>query len=139
MVNFDLIYDGAKFRWNDPAINDFDPEDREAQLNIEWVVFGVGDDYITDANDIVHLKREDGGEAEVLAGELRYTKESVKEIIAREVANMLINDVCNGCGVEQFVDWCEDGEIFGGDEDCVALMKEVAPTVDKLTYNYFNF
>lgn len=41
---YDFIKVGVKVRWNDPGINDYDPEDREEQLNIEWTVCEVRSD-----------------------------------------------------------------------------------------------
>ena len=38
------------------------------------------------------------------------------------------------CGTEPFVGWCEDGEVFDWDEDCIALMNKVAKIVDDLSY-----
>lgn len=33
------IKPGDKVRWNDPAINDYEPEDRQAQLDRVYTVF----------------------------------------------------------------------------------------------------
>jgi hypothetical protein len=39
------IRPGDFVKWNDPAINDFEPEDREAQLNRVWqVIHYINDD-----------------------------------------------------------------------------------------------
>ena len=54
---------GDEVKWNDPAINDYDEEDREDVLNTVWEVFDI-------QGDIVHIKSEFGGEAEVYACEL---------------------------------------------------------------------
>ena len=55
---------GQKVRWNDPAINEYDEEDREDALNREWEI----EDYNKE-NEIVWIS--DGySEAEVYASEL---------------------------------------------------------------------
>lgn len=53
---------------------------------------------------------------------------------------MLENNIISDNGVESFEGWCEDGDIFGEDshEKCVALMKEVAPIIDDLTFKHLN-
>lgn len=56
---------GDKVKWNDPAIHDYDPEDREEQLNR---VYEVVDKY----GDII-LIADDFSETEVLAHELIHT------------------------------------------------------------------
>ena len=55
---------GQKVRWNDPAINDYDEEDREDALNREWEIY----DYDKES-EVVWIA--DGfSEAEVYACEL---------------------------------------------------------------------
>jgi len=67
--NFPHIKVGGHVRWNDPAINDFEPEDQEDQLNLVWEIQQIDGTLIED-NTIIHITREDGGEAEVYAHEL---------------------------------------------------------------------
>lgn len=69
---YDFIKVGVKVRWNDPGINDYDPEDREEQLNIEWTVCEVRSDNektVTSDDDIILICCE-GSEAEVYPCEL---------------------------------------------------------------------
>lgn len=73
------------------------------------------------------------------------TKSEIKIEVAGQIAAMIENDILNGYGVESFIGWCEDGEVFfnngiedGDLEECIALMKEVAPIVDDLVMNYLN-
>lgn len=73
------------------------------------------------------------------------TKSEIKTEVAGQIAAMIENDILNGYGVESFIGWCEDGEVFfnngiedGDLEECIALMKEVAPIVDDLVMNYLN-
>ncbi len=69
------------------------------------------------------------------------------ELVTGQVINMLTNNVLEDNGTESFVGWCENGSVFfdmdGVSEDeadaASALMAEVAPTVDELTYNWLNF
>ena len=69
-------------------------------------------------------------------------KVAVREV-ANQVINMLTNNILEDNGTEGFEGWCEDGAVFNlhGDylKEAVALMKEVAPIVDQLTYNHLNF
>lgn len=67
--NFPHVKVGNYVHWNDPAINNFEPEDREAQLNLVWEIQQIDGTLIED-NTIIHITREDGGEAEVYAHEL---------------------------------------------------------------------
>lgn len=54
---------GAKCKWNDPAINDYDESDREDVLNTIWTIERIN-------GDIILLSYEDGGETEVYACEI---------------------------------------------------------------------
>jgi len=136
-MDYSYIKNGAKVRFNDPAINDFEPKDRDEQLNLIWEVFGVSEP-ITDDYDIVNIKCLGyGGEAEVYACELRYPEDIVRKLVASQISAMIDNNIVKDCGNEPFCGWCEDGEVFGWDDDCIKLMKEVAPLVDKLTYSHF--
>lgn len=67
--NFPHIKVGGHVRWNDPAINDFKPKDRKNQLDIVWEIQKIDGTLIED-DTVVHITREDGGEAEVYAHEL---------------------------------------------------------------------
>ena len=62
-MNINDIKIGDKVYWNDPAIADYDEEDRADVLDTEWEVFDI-------QGDIVHISSEYGGEAEVYAEEL---------------------------------------------------------------------
>lgn len=73
------------------------------------------------------------------------TKAEIKIAVAGQIAAMIENDILNGYGVESFIGWCEDGEVFfnngieeGDLDECIALMKEVAPIVDDLVMNHLN-
>jgi hypothetical protein len=68
-----------------------------------------------------------------------------KSAVSGQIVNMLINNIINGYGNETFEGWCEDGVVFETAypnatkefvSECNKLMKEVAPLVDKLTYDY---
>ena len=68
---------------------------------------------------------------------------AVREV-TNQVVNMLTNNVLEDNGTESFEGWCEDGAVFGHlsqayREECINLMKEVAPIVDQLTYSHLNF
>lgn len=78
---YDFIRVGAKVHWNDPAINDYDPEEREEQLNTEWVVdaiLGRDEDEVTSDDDIVLISSE-YSEAEVYPSELEPYKSHSKK------------------------------------------------------------
>ena len=72
------------------------------------------------------------------------TEEKKAAVIAvtNQYINMLHNNVINDHGVESFIDWCDSGDVFESRNDnwreCVALMEEVAPLIDKLTYKFLN-
>lgn len=73
---------------------------------------------------------------------MRKTEEEKAVVIAvtQQLISMLYNKVIEGNGTEGFEGWCEDGDIFDEDshEKCIEFMREVAPIVDKLTYEYLN-
>ena len=78
---YDIIRVGAKVRWNDPAIHDYDPEEREEQLNTEWVVdaiLGLDEDEVTSDSDIILISSE-YSEAEVYPSELEPYKSHSKK------------------------------------------------------------
>lgn len=64
--------------------------------------------------------------------------------VAGQIESLLQNCIAEGNGYECFECWCENGDVFCelGDEEfvdqCVALMKEVAPIVDNLVLNHLN-
>lgn len=79
---YDFIRVGAKVRWNVPAIHDYDPEEREEQLNTEWVVdaiLGLDEDEVTSDSDIILISSE-YSEAEVYPSELEPYKSHSKKI-----------------------------------------------------------
>lgn len=69
----------------------------------------------------------------------RIGNDKVKIRIASEICNMLNNNIILRNGNETFKGWCEDGDIFAGDEneeELIALMEQVCQYVDKITYDY---
>lgn len=80
MNKYDFIKVGARVRWNDPGINDYDPEDRESQLNIEWevdAIVGADDEAVTSDDDMILISSE-YSEAEVYPDELEPYKSNFK-------------------------------------------------------------
>lgn len=65
---------------------------------------------------------------------MEFFSKETKQKVAGQIINMLQNNVMLDCGTEPFVGWCEDGEVFDWDEDCIALMNKVAKIVDDLSY-----
>jgi len=65
---------------------------------------------------------------------MEFFSKETKQKVAEQIINMLQNNVMLDCGTEPFVGWCEDGEVFDWDEDCIALMNKVAKIVDYLSY-----
>ena len=68
-----------------------------------------------------------------------------KKAISGQIINMLLNNIINENGNETFEGWCENGAIFENSypnankdfiQKCEKLMKEGAPIVDKLTYDF---
>ncbi len=72
--------------------------------------------------------------------EMTEEQKAVVIAVTGQVINMLENNVIEDNGVESFIGWCEDGDVFDEKnyEECVALMRKVAPLVDELTYNFLN-
>lgn len=72
--------------------------------------------------------------------EMTEDQKAVVIAVTRHYINMLYNNVIGDNGVESFIGWCEDGDIFdeGSHDECVELMREVAPLIDELTYKYLN-
>ena len=64
-----MILIGTYVKWNDPAINDYDVEDREEQLNkIYKVIDFYG--YEDEEDEIVLIQSEEGNEIEAYLSEL---------------------------------------------------------------------
>ena len=67
-----------------------------------------------------------------------------KKMVTEQIINMLDNNVLNGWGMESFLGWLEDGDgnvFFNADRftdeqiaEAIALAKEIAPIVDKLSW-----
>lgn len=75
--------------------------------------------------------------------EMTEKQKAVVIAVTNQYINMLYNNVINDNGVESFIGWCEDGDVFEGShidnwDECIALMEEVAPLIDKLTYKFLN-
>jgi hypothetical protein len=64
---------------------------------------------------------------------MKYKEETIKKV-TEAIIGLLENDILQENNIEGFEGWCEDGDIFDDDEEAIALMKEVAPFVDDLTY-----
>ena len=82
---------------------------------------------------------------EVIEEDLPTEKLSYKKAVSGQIVTMIINNIINDNGNETFEGWCEDGDVFEIAypnatkefyDECEKLMKEVAPLVDKLTYNF---
>ena len=73
-------------------------------------------------------------------------KEQIEKKARIQVTNalisMLVNDIVEDNGIESFVGWCEEGDIFSEEKNdavqkrCIEIMNEIGSAVDKLTYNY---
>lgn len=75
---------------------------------------------------------------------MKHTRQVAVRMVAEQIIAMLDNNLLNDCGTESFEGWCEDGDVFrhlnpAYEAECIALMKEVAPIVDGLTYGHLNF
>lgn len=64
---------------------------------------------------------------------MEFSKET-KQKVTEQIINMLTNNILEEQGGEPFVGWCEDGEVFDWDKDCIALMHKVAKIVDSLSW-----
>lgn len=68
-------------------------------------------------------------------------------LVAEQIIAMLENNLIGDNGTETFKGWCKDGDVFHNnpelnDEEkkaATALMNEVAPKVDELTFNHLNY
>lgn len=75
---FAFIRNGAKVRWNDPGIEDFEPKERKAQLRLVWEVFGQ-ESPVESGDELVRISNRTGGEAEVRADELTALLDAIAE------------------------------------------------------------
>ena len=74
---------------------------------------------------------------------MKHSRQVAVRLVAEQIINMLTNNIIEDNGTEGFEGWCEDGDVFCDhptyQDECIKLMKEVAPIVDNLTYNHINF
>lgn len=81
---YPFIRPGARVRWIDPAIGDYDPEDHPGQLETVYTVVSVGGDTSPRAcceeDDDIVLISTDHGEAEVWPTELTLVTPAPEEI-----------------------------------------------------------
>lgn len=68
----------------------------------------------------------------------KYTKDQVKAVVG-QVINMLYNNVIKDNGSEDFVCWCEDGDVFYDEhvkdiDSIVEIMSKIATYVDSLSH-----
>ena len=73
------------------------------------------------------------------------TEKEIKLAVANQIQNMMYNDITEGYGLESFETWCNDGEVFEEEgmgkeeaEECMALVRKIAPKVDDLLLNDLN-
>ena len=73
------------------------------------------------------------------------TKSEIKIAVVGQLVNMLTNDILYENGTECFEGWCADGEVFELNgcndkevDECMVLVREIAPIVDDLVLNYLN-
>lgn len=65
--------------------------------------------------------------------------------ITEQVINMYDNNVLGDNGAECFESWCADGEVFINNgytdqeaDEIMELVKDMAPTIDELTFKWLN-
>ncbi len=74
---------------------------------------------------------------------MTYSNE-IKVAVAVQLAAMIENNIIQGCGIESFEGWCEDGDVFDSVcesaenpvefiQGCTALMREISPVIDRLS------
>lgn len=90
-------------------------------------------DLVTEAWHYVATKKVDRG----------YSK-AAKMMVAEQIAGMLENNVLQGCGMESFMGWVEDGDTFYVSykdkytdkqiAEAIKLSVEIAPMVDELSW-----
>lgn len=83
-----MILIGTYVKWNDPAINDYDIEDRDEQLNKIYEVVDLYG-YEDDEDEIALIVSDDGSEVEV----------PIRELI--ELDNSDFDVRCPKCGSNQ--------------------------------------
>ena len=73
------------------------------------------------------------------------TKKEAIIAVAGQIINMMYNDILRENGVECLEAWCADGEVFvlndmseQDADECMELVREVAPIVDDLVLNHLN-
>lgn len=81
---------------------------------------------------------------EVVGKKLKMARDA-RMCVAAQIHAMIENDILSGYGVESFVGWCDDGEVFFLNgikgyllQECIAIMNKVAPIVDNLVMNHLN-
>lgn len=72
-----------------------------------------------------------------------YSK-AAKMMVAEQISGMLENNVLQGCGMESFMGWVEDGDTFYVSykdkytteqiKEAILLASEIAPIVDELSW-----
>lgn len=73
MRKFDFIKVGAKVRWEDPAINDYDENERKEQEDMVWTVYlidGSSKNTKVTRDSIILIVSSYGSEAQVFPCEL---------------------------------------------------------------------
>ena len=90
-------------------------------------------DLVTEVWHYVATKKVDRG----------YSK-AAKMMVAEQISGMLENNVLQGCGMESFMGWVEDGDTFyvsyedkyAEDQikEAILLAEEIAPMVDELSW-----
>ena len=78
-----------------------------------------------------------------MTADMKHKRQVAVLKVTEQLIGMLTNNIIEDCGTESFEGWCEDGAVFADaplyEEECIALMKEVAPIIDGLTYGHLNF
>lgn len=70
---------------------------------------------------------------------------AAKKMVAEQIVGMLENNVLRDCGMESFMGWLEDGDVYYNAINCenytdeqiaeaIRLSVEIAPMVDELSW-----
>ena len=72
-------------------------------------------------------------------------RKEIMMAVANQIENMMYNNITCENGGEPFEGWCNKGEVFRLNDmtpkevsECMQLVEQVAPLVDKLCLEYLN-
>ena len=119
--------------------------DEEANRIDNSICFYFPDDYIDSKPSWEDLTEKLAEELGVKEGYEALMNDEAAKYVTEELINMLNCCILEEDGVEPFMGWCQNGEVFENRElgkkmvkRCMDIVEAISPKIEEITYNILN-